>query len=111
MELRLVASLKLIDMEELMKKLEEIENLILDQNLLQKKVLNMEEASQYLGLSVSHLYKLTSANAIPYYKPNGKRLYFNREELDTWLLRNRNTTREEIESMAADYLLKNPLKL
>lgn len=94
-----------------MRKLEEIENLILDQNLLQKKVLNMEETSRYLGLSVSHLYKLTSADTIPYYKPNGKRLYFNREELDTWLLRNRSVTKEELESKAANYILRNRLKI
>ena len=98
-------------MEQLMRKLEEIEKLILDQNLLQKKVLNMEEASKYLGLSVSHLYKLTSSDSIPYYKPNGKKLYFNREELDQWLLRNRNTTNVEIEVMAADYIMKNRLNL
>lgn len=98
-------------MEDLMKKLEEIESLILEQNLLQKKVLNMIEAGQYLGLSVSHLYKLTSAGSIPYYKPNGKKLYFNREELDNWLLRNRSMTKDEIESVAANYIMKNRLKL
>lgn len=98
-------------MEHLMRKLEEIEKLILDQTLLQKKVLNMEEASKYLGLSVSHLYKLTSSDSIPHYKPNGKKLYFNREELDQWLLRNRNTTNVEIEAMAADYIMKNRLKI
>lgn len=97
-------------MEQLMRKLEEIEKLILDQTLLQKKVLNMEEASKYLGLSVSHLYKLTSSDSIPYYKPNGKKLYFNRQELDAWLLRNRSTTKEEIEMEAANYIMKNRLK-
>lgn len=97
-------------MEQLMRKLEEIEKLILDQTLLQKKVLNMEEASKYLGLSVSHLYKLTSSDSIPYYKPNGKKLYFNRQELDVWLLRNRSTTKEEIEMEAANYIMKNRLK-
>ena len=98
-------------MEQVMKKLEEIEKLILDQTLLHKKVLNMIDASHYLGLSISHLYKLTSLGSIPYYKPNGKKLYFNREELDEWLLRNRNSTKEEIEAITANYIMKNRLKL
>jgi excisionase family DNA binding protein len=59
-----------------------------------------------LELSQSHLYKLTSAGSIPHYKPNGKKLYFNREELDQWLLRNRNATNDEIEQQAADYLIR-----
>ena len=60
----------------------------------------------YLELSQSHLYKLTSSGSIPHYKPNGKKLYFKREELDTWLLRNRNNSIDEIEQEAANYLIK-----
>lgn len=93
-------------MDEILNRLENLENLIESQGINQKEVLNMVEASKYLELSVSHLYKLTSAGTIPYYKPNGKKLYFKRTELDAWLLRNRSKTKEEIEREAADYLLK-----
>lgn len=93
-------------MEEILKRLEIIEKHVLDQNLILKNVLNFNEACKYLELSQSHLYKLTSAGSIPHYKPNGKKLYFNREELDQWLLRNRNATNDEIEQQAADYLIK-----
>ena len=92
-------------MEEILKRLEIIEKHVLDQNLILKNVLNFNEACKYLELSQSHLYKLTSAGSIPHYKPNGKKLYFNREELDQWLLRNRNATNDEIEQQAADYLI------
>lgn len=98
-------------MDQIMEKLIAIEKLILEQNILKKKALNMEEASTYLNLSVSHLYKLTSGDKIPFYKPNGKCLYFNREELDEWLLRNRNATKDEIETLAANYIMKNRIKL
>lgn len=99
-------------MEEILKRLEIIEKHVLDQNLILKNVLNFNEAAKYLELSHSHLYKLTSAGNIPFYKPNGKKLYFNRAELDTWLLRNRNSTQEEIDQKAADYLInKGKVKL
>ena len=95
-----------IKMEEILKRLEIIEKHVLEQNLILKNVLNFNEACKYLELSQSHLYKLTSMGNIPHYKPNGKKLYFNRAELDDWLLRNRNTTQDEIEQQAANYLIK-----
>ena len=99
-------------MDEILKRLEIIEKHVLDQNLILKNVLNFNEAARYLELSHSHLYKLTSAGNIPFYKPNGKKLYFNRAELDTWLLRNRSSTQEEIDQKAADYLInKGRVKL
>lgn len=93
-------------MDEILERLKIIEKHVLDQNIILKEVLNFAEAAQYLELSHSHLYKLTSAGNIPFYKPNGKKLYFNREELNEWLLRNRNSTQEEIDQQAADYLIK-----
>lgn len=93
-------------MDEILKRLEIIEKHVLDQNLILKQVLNFAEAAKYLELSHSHLYKLTSGGNIPFYKPNGKKRYFNRVELDEWLLRNRNCTQEEIDQKAADYLIK-----
>lgn len=96
----------IIAMDEILKRLEIIEKHVLDRNIILKNVLNLNEACKYLELSQSHLYKLTSTGSIPHYKPNGKKLYFNRAELDQWLMRNRNITQEEIEQQAADYLIK-----
>ncbi|MCL3781170.1 DNA-binding protein [Prolixibacteraceae bacterium JC049] len=92
--------------EILLKKLESIETMLLEQNMLKKEVLNFNEAASYLELSHSHLYKQTSTGAIPHYKPNGKKIYFKRVELDNWLLRNRTDSKDEIEQQAADYLTK-----
>lgn len=93
-------------MDEILKRLDKLEKLIQSQAQLQKSVLNLNEACSYLELSSSHLYKLTSDDAIPHYKPNGKKIYFLRLELDQWLLRNRNTTKEEMQDNASDYLHK-----
>ena len=90
----------------ILEKLERIEKLLETQQAMQKQVLNFNDACIYLELSQSHLYKLTSTGSIPHYKPNGKKLYFNRQELDNWLLRNRNNSIDEIEQEAANYLIK-----
>lgn len=90
----------------IIEKLDRIEKLLLEQQTMQKQVLNFNETCKYLELSQSHLYKLTSTGAIPHYKPNGKKIYFQREELDHWLLRNRMDSKDEIAQQAADYLIK-----
>ena len=53
-----------------------------------KEVLTSSEACMFLGISPSYLYKLTSAKLIPYYKPSGGMIFFNREELKKWAQQN-----------------------
>ncbi len=72
--------------------------------LTQKTVLNFDEVAGYTGLSKSYLYKLTSTGGIPCYKPQGKHIYFNKQELDQWLLRNRKATNDEIDSKASTFV-------
>jgi excisionase family DNA binding protein len=94
------------DHKTILDKLDTIEQMLTRQAealTLQKDVLNLKEACAYLDISASHLYKLTSENRIPHSKPNGKRVYFSRAELDAWLLGQPIKTREEIERAAANY--------
>ena len=83
-------------------KLTEIAQKLDEQNMLQKTVLNFNEACKYLDVSSSHLYKLTCNKSVPHFCPQGKKLYFKREELDSWLQRNRQQTNEELEETAID---------
>ncbi len=46
-------------------KLTQLEQKLQEQNILQKAVLNFNEACNYLEVSPSHLYKLTSSRQIP----------------------------------------------
>lgn len=92
--------------ENILQRLESIEQRLVEQNLLQKEIFTFAEACLYLDLSSSHLYKLTSGNAIPCYCPQGKKLYFRRAELDAWLTCHRNTTANEVEQQAANYIAK-----
>ena len=91
----------------IIEKLDNIEKMLSEQNLLKKDVLNFSEACQYLDISESHLYKLTSRKQIPHFCPQGKRLYFKRTELDEWLQRNRKSAADEIDQAAADYIIRN----
>ena len=66
-----------------------------------KVVFNLNDLSDYTGITKSYLYKLTSTAAIPHFKPNGKMVFFNKAEIDQWLQRNRVTLANEIETKAA----------
>jgi excisionase family DNA binding protein len=91
----------------ILEKLSQIVEKIDEQNLLQKTVLNFNEACKYLDVSQSHLYKLTSTKQIPHFCPQGKKLYFKREELDNWLQRNRQSAADEIDQLATNYIIRN----
>lgn len=86
--------------EELTLKLEKIEQLL----LTQKKVLNFNEVMLYTNLSKSYLYQLTSSGGIPCYKPNGKHIYFNKEEIENWLLNNRKISNIELDELASSHI-------
>ena len=73
----------------------------------QPKPLALKEAAEFLDFSRSYLYRLTSQGRVPHYKPEGKRVYFDRAELVDWLKRNRNRTQEETEEKAASYIVNN----
>ncbi len=88
-------------------KLTEIAQKLDEQNLLQKTTLNFNEACKYLDVSPSHLYKLTSTKQVPHFCPQGKKLYFRRDELDTWLQRNRQSATDDFERDAADLVIRS----
>lgn len=75
-----------------------------------KEVLTSDEASRYMGVSKSYLYKLTMGQKIPHYKPMGKMCYFNRMELEKWLQSNRVSTDEELSQKAQAYCMKGGTK-
>jgi len=77
--------------------------LVQDLTLMKKSVFNFAETAKYLDVGTSHLYKLTSTKAIPHFCPNGKKLYFNREELDNWLQRNKILSSDELNELAIDH--------
>ena len=92
--------------KEINERLQKIEALL----LTQKTVLSFDEGSVYTGLSKSHLYKMTSTGGIPCYKPHGKNIYFDKQEIDGWLLQNRKATTEELDNLASTIVTLNKTK-
>ena len=69
-----------------------------------KEVLNLEEASAFLGIAKSTLYKMTHLNQLPYFKPAGKLIFFEKKALLDWVRGARAMSEEEIRLEAANRL-------
>lgn len=89
----------------ILEKLEKIESILNEQ---QKQPLTLNEASEFLNVSKSYLYKMTCQNKLPYYQPNGKKIYFKKSELEEWIFKHRVKTHEDIEREAEEYIRKHP---
>lgn len=71
--------------EELQKRMDTVED-ILDNA---KEVLSVEEAARFMDIARSSLYKMTSDRSIPFYRPNGKMIYFEKADILEWIRKNR----------------------
>ncbi len=100
-------SLKILIEQAVKNALSDVDNQ--NQNNTELKILNMQEACEYIGISSSHGYKLTSTNQIPHSK-RGKRLFFDKSELDQWLVGNKVKTIEELDQETADYFKSSRVK-
>ena len=69
-----------------------------------KEVLNLEEAADFLGVAKSTLYKMTHLNQLPYFKPAGKLIFFEKEALLDWVRGVKVMSEEEIRTEAANRL-------
>lgn len=76
---------------------DQMESIKLSEKLRAKDVLTVEEVAQYMGVGKSYIYQLTCANQIPYYKPLGKNIYFDKEEIKNFLKQGRVSTEQEIQ--------------
>ena len=62
-----------------------------------KTIFSVAEAAHFLGLRVSYLYQLTARRKIPFFKPNGGKVFFRREDLEGFVFRNRKSAAYETE--------------
>lgn len=85
---------------ELQSRVNKLENLC----YMTKEVLNLEEASAFLGIAKSTLHKMTHLNQLPYFKPAGKLIFFEKKALLDWVRGARAMSEEEIRLEAANRL-------
>ena len=92
----------------LISEVSEIKQLLIEQKPLPpeqpEQFLTIQEASEFLNLTVSTLYVKVHKRQIPVMK-RGKRLYFSRTELMEYIKAGRKKTNAEIELEAEAYLL------
>jgi excisionase family DNA binding protein len=99
-----------IVVNQLSKKLDNIEKLLLALQSLQpsessEQLLTIQEAAQFLNLSVPTMYSKVSKGELPVMK-RSKRLYFSNIELMEYLKKGRKKTTSEITAEADNYLSK-----
>lgn len=75
-----------------------------------KNVLCLNDVVLLTGLSKSHIYKMNHSRKIPFYKPNGKQIYFDRSEIENWMKQNRVATTDEIETEAVNYIVTGKIQ-
>ena len=95
-----------MDLQEIKSQLDRIERL---SALAAKNVLNIDDVAILTGMSKGYIYQLTHKRIIPFYKPTGKQMYFDRSEIEAWMKRNRVMTDQEAMSIAASYTLRSKI--
>ncbi len=68
-----------------------------------KTIFNLQQFCEYTGLSKQTAYKLTAKALVPHAK-RGKRVFFEKSQVDAWLLQNRIGGTSEIGQKANEYL-------
>lgn len=66
---------------------------------LSKNVLSVKECAMLIGYTEKYLRLMIAQHEIPHYR-RGNRIYFNRAEVESWMLGQRVSSNEEIKSKA-----------
>ena len=85
---------KIVELQERVNKLEDL-------CFTTKEILNLEEASAFLGIAKSTLYKMTHLNQLPFFKPAGKLIFFEKKALLDWVRGAKSKSVDEIKEEAA----------
>jgi excisionase family DNA binding protein len=86
-------------LDDIAKRLDRLETLAA---LSSKSVLDINDTAELTGYSVKYLRLLIAKREIPHYR-RGNRLYFNRDEIEDWMMGERIPTRAEMSVKAMGY--------
>jgi len=89
----------MMTLEEIAQRLDRLETLTA---LSAKNVLDINDTAELTGYSVKYLRLLIAKRDIPHYR-RGNRLYFNRDEIEDWMMGTRIPTKEEMNIKAMGY--------
>lgn len=75
--------------------------------VIKNRAMRIQDVIEFTGYSRSYLYKLIRQGKISAYKPNNGRMYFKKEELETFLYRTKKYANYELEAKADSLLLED----
>jgi len=71
---------------------------------MEKNIMTIEDLATYTGWSKSYIYKKTSDGTLKFSKPLGKTIFFSKIWVDSFLLSNTTSTKEELENQASTFV-------
>lgn len=85
-------------------RLQRIEELLASQREVKtpNALMSVDDVAQYTGYTKRYVYRLVQEKQIPHYK-RGAKLFFKKEEIDSWLFDNKVPTDDEVERLATAY--------
>ena len=96
-----------ITKKEVLELLREVQIDLKKTDYLLKEILTFKEATEFLSLSKSAMYKMTSKREIPFYSPGGKLIYFRKSELEYWIFSGKVSTNEDFNAEVDNYLSRD----
>ncbi len=86
--------------DEILRGIDELKYCLSNLSSQSKTFLDINEAARYLKITKSSLYKKTANKDLIYYQPSGKKILFEKKDLDDFIIKGRQTSREELEKEA-----------
>jgi excisionase family DNA binding protein len=74
---------------------------------LSKKIWTVEDFCSFTGISKAYVYHLTASHKIKYYRPAGKLIFFDPEEVIDFLKQNPVATDKSLSGKVTRHLLNN----
>lgn len=78
-----------------------------ESEIIKRRLLTTKEASNYLNLSIRYVRRLASEGKITSYKPGGKNLYFDLQDLNDYLRRFKRMNEEDLSYYSANRFFNN----
>ena len=78
----------------------------MDENRNSENFVTLEDAAKILGVVPATMYLYTHKKTIPYYKPNGRKVYFKIKDLMAFMEKGRRASIDEIKEQAVQDTLK-----
>ncbi|WP_345007271.1 helix-turn-helix domain-containing protein [Snuella lapsa] len=93
-------------MAEILSELKSLRKEVERSNFCNRSIYTTKDAAEFLGVSVSYMQKLIASREITFYRPKGKLIYLERKDLEDFVLKNPIHSKDDIDSIVANNLLK-----